>query len=145
MSRLLLSGLLLVTFSLALASDPSSLQDFCVADPNSQDAKLVKADDFLFKGLHLMGNTLNAVGSNVTPVTVAKLPGLNTLGIILVGFVTSNPENHLIIKLLKKGDGFVFPEDLIHFQKNVGNGYAIAIAALSSQNPGVITIVNAVF
>ncbi|KAI3755728.1 hypothetical protein L1987_55535 [Smallanthus sonchifolius] len=185
MSHLLLSGLLLVTFSLALASDPSPLQDFCVADPNSpvlvngvvcKDPKLVKADDFLFKGLNVMGNTMNAVGSNVTAVTVAELPGLNTLGIsmaridfapwginpphthprateilnviegsILVGFVTSNLENRLFTKLLQKGDVFVFPEGLIHFQKNVGNGYAIAIAALSSQNPGVITIANAVF
>ena len=40
---------------------------------------------------------------------------------------------------------FVFPEGLIHFQKNVGYGNAVAIAALSSQNPGVITIANAVF
>ena len=40
---------------------------------------------------------------------------------------------------------FVFPEGLIHFQRNVGYGNAVAIAALSSQNPGVITIANAVF
>ncbi|KAJ0794792.1 hypothetical protein HanPI659440_Chr04g0143141 [Helianthus annuus] len=141
-----------------------------------KEAKLVKADDFLFRGLHLMGNTHNDVGSNVTSVTVAQLPGLNTLGIsmaridfapwginpphthprateiltviegrLLVGFVTSNPENRLITQVLEKGDVFVFPQGLIHFQKNVGNGYALAIAGLSSQNPGVITIANAVF
>ncbi|KAM0006924.1 hypothetical protein Hdeb2414_s0016g00486641 [Helianthus debilis subsp. tardiflorus] len=141
-----------------------------------KDAKLVKADDFLFRGLHLMGNTHNDVGSNVTSVTVAELPGLNTLGIsmaridfapwginpphthprateiltviegrLLVGFVTSNPENRLITQVLEKGDVFVFPQGLIHFQKNVGNGNALAIAGLSSQNPGVITIANAVF
>ncbi|KAJ0794794.1 hypothetical protein HanPI659440_Chr04g0143161 [Helianthus annuus] len=141
-----------------------------------KDAKLVKADDFLFRGLHLMGNTHNDVGSNVTSVTVAQLPGLNTLGIsmaridfapwginpphmhprateiltviegrLLVGFVTSNPENRLITQVLEKGDVFVFPQGLIHFQKNIGNGYALAIAGLSSQNPGVITIANAVF
>ncbi|KAJ0794549.1 hypothetical protein HanPI659440_Chr04g0140441 [Helianthus annuus] len=123
-----------------------------------------------------MGNTHNDVGSNVTSVTVAQLPGLNTLGIsmvridfapwginpphthprateiltviegrLLVGFVTSNPENRLITQVLEKGDVFVFPQGLIHFQKNVGNGYALAIAGLSSQNPGVITIANAVF
>ncbi|KAJ0543370.1 hypothetical protein HanOQP8_Chr09g0333921 [Helianthus annuus] len=123
-----------------------------------------------------MGNTHNDVGSNVTSVTVAELPGLNTLGIsmaridfapwginpphthpratevltviegrLLVGFVTSNPENRLITQVLEKGDVFVFPQGLIHFQKNVGNGNALAIAGLSSQNPGVITIANAVF
>ncbi|KAI3497175.1 hypothetical protein L1887_39590 [Cichorium endivia] len=123
-----------------------------------------------------MGNTSNAVGSAVTPVTVAELPGLNTLGISMaridfapqginpphthprateiltvlegslqVGFVTSNPENRLITKVLNKGDVFVFPVGLVHFQKNGGYGNAVAIAALSSQNPGVITIANAVF
>ncbi|XP_071733686.1 putative germin-like protein 2-1 [Rutidosis leptorrhynchoides] len=184
-SHLLIFGLLLTACSFALASDPSPLQDFCVADANStvlvngvvcKDPKVVTADDFLFKGLNVMGNTSNAVGSIVTPVTVVQLNGLNTLGIsmaridfapwglnpphthprateiltviegsILVGFVTSNPENRLITKLLQKGDVFVFPQGLIHFQQNVGNGYAVAIAALSSQNPGVITIANAVF
>ncbi|MCD9639319.1 hypothetical protein HAX54_023749 [Datura stramonium] len=34
---------------------------------------------------------------------------------------------------------------LIHFQFNVGKTKAIAFAGLSSQNPGVITIANAVF
>lgn len=141
-----------------------------------KDAKNVQADDFFFSGLQLRGNTSNAVGSAVTPVTVTQLPGLNTLGIsmaridfapwginpphthpraseiltvlegsIQVGFVTSNPENRLITKVLQKGDVFVFPQGLIHFQKNVGNGYAVAIAGLSSQNPGVITIADAVF
>ncbi|KAK9074156.1 hypothetical protein SSX86_006753 [Deinandra increscens subsp. villosa] len=185
MSHFLIFGLLFTTCSIVFASDPSPLQDFCVADPKSQvlvnglvcrDPKQVQADDFLFRGLNLMGNTSNNVGSNVTQVTVAQVPGLNTLGIsmaridfapmginpphthprateiltviegrILVGFVTSNPENRLITKVLEKGDVFVFPEGLIHFQKNMGHGYAVAIAGLSSQNPGVITIANVVF
>ncbi|GJY98108.1 putative germin-like protein 2-1 [Tanacetum coccineum] len=185
-SRSLLVGLLLATCSLvALASDPGSLQDFCVADNSSKvlvngfvckDPKMVKAEDFLFKGLDKMGNTTNAVGSNVTAVNVNQLPGLNTFGIsmvridyapwgqnaphthprateilvviegsLLVGFVTSNTDNKLFTKRLEKGDVFVFPEGLIHFQQNVGNGFAVAIAGLSSQNPGVITIANAVF
>ncbi|XP_003618164.2 putative germin-like protein 2-1 isoform X2 [Medicago truncatula] len=66
-------------------------------------------------------------------------------GTLYVGFVTSNPENRLITKVLNKGDVFVFPIGLIHFQLNVGYGNAVAIAGLSSQNPGVITIANAVF
>ncbi|KAL0339556.1 UNVERIFIED_CONTAM: putative germin-like protein 2-1 [Sesamum radiatum] len=66
-------------------------------------------------------------------------------GSLQVGFVTSNPDNSLITKTLQKGDVFVFPVGLIHFQRNVGSGNAVAIAALSSQNPGVITIANAVF
>ncbi|CAA2980150.1 putative germin-like protein 2-1 [Olea europaea var. sylvestris] len=181
----LLLGFLVATCSVALASDPSSLQDFCVADPKSlvlvngracKDPKLAQANDFFFSGLHLAGNTSNPVGSQVTPVNVVQIPGLNTLGISLVridyaplginpphthprateiltviegtlevGFVTSNPENRLITKKIQKGDVFVFPIGLIHFQRNVGNGNVVAIAALSSQNPGVITIANTVF
>ncbi|KAH6819721.1 germin-like protein 2 [Perilla frutescens var. hirtella] len=66
-------------------------------------------------------------------------------GSLEVGFVTSNPDNSFITKTLHKGDVFVFPVGLVHFQRNVGTGNAVAIAALSSQNPGVITIANAVF
>jgi quercetin dioxygenase-like cupin family protein len=67
-------------------------------------------------------------------------------GTLYVGFVTSNPENKFLSKELKEGDVFVFPQGLIHFQFN-SNPYkpAVALAALSSQNPGAITIANAVF
>ncbi|XP_021818159.1 putative germin-like protein 2-1 [Prunus avium] len=89
-SQLLLLAFLAITSSIALASDPSSLQDFCVADPKTsvpvngvvcKDSKLVDANDFFFSGLHLAGNTSNAVGSRVTPVNVSQIAGLNTLGI----------------------------------------------------------------
>ncbi|KAL5977251.1 hypothetical protein ACLOJK_021595 [Asimina triloba] len=66
-------------------------------------------------------------------------------GTLLVGFVTSNPNNRLITKVLQPGDVFVFPIGLIHFQANIGKANAVALAGLSSQNPGVITIANAVF
>ncbi|KAF8407499.1 hypothetical protein HHK36_006633 [Tetracentron sinense] len=176
---------LALTSSLAFASDPSPLQDFCVAvdDPKlfvngkfCKDPKLATAEDFSFKGLDIAGNTSNKVGSNVTQVNVAQIAGLNTLGVSLaridyapyglnpphthprateiltvlegtlyVGFVTSNPENRLFTKVLNKGDVFVFPQGLIHFQFNTGHSNAVAIAGFGSQNPGVITIANAVF
>ncbi|KAL5231374.1 hypothetical protein ABZP36_030150 [Zizania latifolia] len=70
-------------------------------------------------------------------------------GTLYVGFVTSNQANRanqLFSKVLNKGDVFVFPQGLIHFQFNPNPHVpAVAIAALSSQNPGVITIANAVF
>ncbi|CAO2841590.1 unnamed protein product [Amaranthus hypochondriacus] len=69
-------------------------------------------------------------------------------GTFYVGFVTSNQAkgpNKLFAKLLYKGDVFVFPQGLIHFQLNIGHTPAFGISGLSSQNPGVITIANAVF
>ncbi|KAL6888538.1 hypothetical protein ACP4OV_009564 [Aristida adscensionis] len=66
-------------------------------------------------------------------------------GSLYVGFVTSNPDNKLFAKVLNKGDVFVFPKGLIHFQFNYGTCNAVAIAGLSSQNPGVVTVANTVF
>ncbi|XP_050107609.1 germin-like protein subfamily 1 member 11 [Malus sylvestris] len=173
--------------SLVSASDPSPLQDFCVALNDTKlgvfvngkfckDPKLASANDFFFSGLQIPRSTQNPLGSTVTPANVDQIAGLNTLGISLaridfapnglypphthprgteilflqegtlyVGFVTSNPDNRLFTKVLNKGDVFVFPVGLIHFQLNVGHTSAVAIAGLSSQNPGVITIANAVF
>jgi quercetin dioxygenase-like cupin family protein len=181
----LLLGVLALSMAHAFASDPSQLQDFCVAEKMSQvlvngfvckDPAAVVAEDFFFSGLHMAGNTNNRQGSAVTAVNVAQIAGLNTMGISLaridyapyglnpphihprgteiltvlegclyVGFVTSNPENKLFTKVLNKGDVFVFPQGLIHFQFNYGTNKAVALAALSSQNPGVITVANAVF
>ena len=117
----------------------------------------------------------NKLGSSVNLVNVNKFPGLNTLGIflaridfapyglnpphthprgtdllvviegtLLVGFVISNP-NKLFTKVLNKGDIFIFPIGLIHFQFNIGETNALAFSGLSSQNPGLITIANAIF
>lgn len=121
-------------------------------------------------------STMNKVGSNVTNLNVLNFPGLNTLGISLaridyaplgvnpphihpratelltvlegtlyVGFVTSNP-NRLFSKVVHKGDTFVFPKAMIHFQMNLDhNKPAVAQSSLNSQNPGVITIASTVF
>ncbi|CAK9183996.1 unnamed protein product [Ilex paraguariensis] len=80
-SKIIFLGLIAVSCYVASAADPSPLQDFCVADQNSTDPKVVEANDFFFTGLHLRGNTSNRFGLRPTPVTVAQVPGLNTLGI----------------------------------------------------------------
>ncbi|PIA30207.1 hypothetical protein AQUCO_05700132v1 [Aquilegia coerulea] len=186
-SHQLVALLLFAVTSFVLASDPSPLQDFCVAvdEPHNalfvngkfcKNPALVTADDFTLGGFNIPGNTSNQLGSFVTPANVNQLPGLNTLGISLVridyapyglnpphthpratealvvlkgtlyvGFVTSNPDNRLIAKVLNEGDVYTFPEGLIHFQFNIGKTDAVAFAGLGSQNPGVITIANAVF
>lgn len=69
-------------------------------------------------------------------------------GTLYVGFVTSNQQNggnKFFTKVIQKGDVFVFPQGLIHFQFNIGKTPAMAISALSSQNPGLNTVANAVF
>ncbi|XVF06498.1 hypothetical protein REPUB_Repub06bG0053500 [Reevesia pubescens] len=102
---------------------------------------------------------LNTLGISLARIDYAPNGGLNPPhthprgteilvvleGELYVGFVTSNPNNRLISKTLYPGDVFVFPIGLIHFQQNVGMTKAVAFAGLSSQNPGVITIANAVF
>ncbi|XLS47397.1 hypothetical protein HN51_021755 [Arachis hypogaea] len=185
-----LVGLLTLASSFASAYDPSPLQDFCVALNDTQNAaiyhyilkyqtpfniyvfvngnifkdlKVVVAEDF-FKHVD-PGNVVNKLGSNVTPVSVNELPGLNTLGISLArldfapkGLIPPHTHprateiltvvegtNRLFTKVLNKGDVFVFPIGLIHFQLNVGYGNAVAISGLNNQNPGVITVANTVF
>ncbi|CAO2209909.1 unnamed protein product [Urochloa humidicola] len=188
-SYFLLAVFLALASSQAIASDPSPLQDFCVADNHSpvkvngfvcKDPMAVNADDFFMAAKLDEPRKTGKVGSNVTLISALQLPGLNTLGIsiarigyaplgqnpphthprateiltvlegtLYVGFVTSNQangENKLFTKVLNKGDVFVFPQGLIHFQFNpVHDKPAVALAALSSQNPGAITIANAVF
>ncbi|KAK1277943.1 Germin-like protein 8-2 [Acorus gramineus] len=91
-SALFMAVLLAMASSVVLASDPSPLQDFCVADKASpvlvnglvcKNPKDVVAEDFFFQGLNKAGNTNNKQGSSVTPVNVMQIPGLNTLGISL--------------------------------------------------------------
>jgi hypothetical protein len=51
----------------------------------------------------------------------------------------------LFSKTLEKGDVFVFPKGLVHFQQNVGRYNAVAIAALSSQLPGTQQVAMSLF
>ncbi|KAL0405002.1 UNVERIFIED_CONTAM: putative germin-like protein 2-1 [Sesamum radiatum] len=66
-------------------------------------------------------------------------------GSLEVGFVTTNPGYKHISKVLEKGDVFVVPLGLVHYQRNVGTGNTVAIAALNGQNPGIIALPSAVF
>ncbi|KAG6550394.1 hypothetical protein Mapa_008357 [Marchantia paleacea] len=134
-----------------------------------KDLAKVDAQDFTFCGLKNAPKVSNALGSVVTPASVNQFPALNTLeisaaridfvkggvnsphvhprasellyvieGTIDVGFVDTT--NKLFEKTLEAGDLFVFPRGLVHFQVESGKGTALAIAFLSSQNPGVSQI-----
>ncbi|KAK9101525.1 hypothetical protein Scep_024955 [Stephania cephalantha] len=79
--------------SFVVGSDPSPLQNFCVAiDESNHEAvyvngkfcknpKNVTADDFYLSGFDIPSNTSNPFRSNTTLGTVDQIPGLNTLGI----------------------------------------------------------------
>ncbi|KAL2320259.1 hypothetical protein Fmac_029228 [Flemingia macrophylla] len=140
-----------------------------------KDPKMVKAEDFFLhvepgKTDNPLGLAVTPVfvdqlpGLNTLGISLARIDfapkGLNPPhthprateilivleGTLYVGFVSSNQDgNRLFTKVLNKGDVFVFPFGLIHFQLNVGYENAVAIAGLSSQNPGTITIANALF
>ncbi|KAI3952088.1 hypothetical protein MKW92_019423, partial [Papaver armeniacum] len=161
--------------SFGIATDPGSLQDFCVAakNPNAavfvsglfcKDPALAVPEDFFLHRFNKPGVIKSPVGSVVTQANVAQIAGLNTLGISMARidyapYGLNPPHTHprateILVVLegtlhvgfvLHKGDVFVFPVGLIHFQANVGKTPAVALAALSSQNPGVITVANAVF
>ncbi|XP_073270815.1 germin-like protein subfamily 2 member 4 [Primulina huaijiensis] len=134
----------------------------------------VTAEDFFFAGLAKPEATNNSAGSLVTLANVQKIPGLNTLGVSLaridyapeglnpphthpratevvfvlegeldVGFITT--ANVLISKSIKKGEIFVFPRGLVHFQKNNGKTAASVIAAFNSQLPGTQSIAATLF
>ncbi|PAN43772.1 hypothetical protein PAHAL_8G261700 [Panicum hallii] len=159
-------------FCVADMNSPVRVNGFPCKDPMS----VTPDDFFNAARLDQPRNTMNRFGSIVTNINVTQFPGLNTLGISLaridygplgvntphihpratelltvlegtlyLGFVTSNP-NRLFSKVVKKGDVFVFPKAMIHFQMNLDHHKpAAALSSLSSQNPGVITIASAVF
>ncbi|KAK9292167.1 hypothetical protein L1049_020126 [Liquidambar formosana] len=66
-------------------------------------------------------------------------------GTLMVGSVTSNPNNQLFTKILHLGDLFVFPIGLIHFQFNMGETHAVAFSGLGSHNPSLIVMASALF
>ncbi|CAI0550741.1 unnamed protein product, partial [Linum tenue] len=115
----------------------------------------VQANDFSFSGLHNPGNTGNPFGSAITPVTVAQIPGLNTLGISMVridyapwGIVAPHyhPRATEIITVIEGSleVGFVTsnPDNRL-ISKTLQKGDVFVFP--SSQNPGVSTIANVIF
>ncbi|KAK7278077.1 hypothetical protein RJT34_23101 [Clitoria ternatea] len=140
-----------------------------------KESSKVNASDFFSKILSKPGATNNTFGSLVTGANVEKVPGLNTLGVSLsridyapgglnpphthpratevvfvlegqldVGFITTG--NVLISKTITKGDIFVFPKGLVHFQKNNNAKLpAAVISAFNSQLPGTQSIATTLF
>ncbi|XP_027353481.1 rhicadhesin receptor-like isoform X2 [Abrus precatorius] len=139
-----------------------------------KDAAKVTPSDFFSDILAKPGATNTTYGSIVTGANVEKIPGLNTLGVSLsridyapgglnpphthprateivfvlegqldVGFITT--ANVFISKTIYKGEIFVFPKGLVHFQKNNAKEPASVIAAFNSQLPGTQSIALTLF
>ena len=138
-------------------------------------ASMVQSSDFLFSGLRNAADTNNPLGIAVTPgVAGVNYPALNSQGLSLarfdyakgglvpahthpraseviyvtkgelyVGFVDT--AGKLFSATLKKGDVWLFPRGLVHFQLNVAGGYAVSVSVLNGQNPGVQLIASALF
>lgn len=170
--------ILLFTLSLLLGPskpDPDPLQDYCVADNKNEffingvpciNPDEVSPSHFVTSALSKNGNTSNLFGFSVTATNTVNLPGLNTLGLVLVrvdiagnGIVPphSHPRasevttclkglllvgfvdtnNSVFTQNLNPGESFVFPKGLIHFLYNRDSREpALALSGLNSQNPG---------
>ena len=175
---------ILALFSfLLVSSSHAAVQDFCVADltapqgPAGYSCKTpaeVTADDFVYSGISVPGNTSTLFNAAINTAFLDKFPGLNGLGvsmaradiatggvipmhthpgaseIILIakGSVTAgliSSDNTVYLKTLKEGDIMVFPQGLLHFQVNTGRTQAHLWASFGSPNPGLQILSNALF
>eukprot|EP00252_Welwitschia_mirabilis_P010471 TRINITY_DN23751_c0_g1_i1.p1 TRINITY_DN23751_c0_g1~~TRINITY_DN23751_c0_g1_i1.p1 ORF type:complete len:252 (-),score=15.29 TRINITY_DN23751_c0_g1_i1:109-864(-) len=119
-------------------------------------------------------NAKGKMGSAVTLASASNFPGLNGQGLsfaridyaeggmvpphhhpraseilfvssgdLIAGFIDTN--NSFYWETLSAGDMFVFPRGMVHFIRNVGNGQATTYSALNSQNPGLVSLLDAFF
>ncbi|KAG6556450.1 hypothetical protein Mapa_002393 [Marchantia paleacea] len=98
-------------------------------------------------GLNALGLSLVRLDLNPGGVIIPHTHNLATEilyvleGEIYTGFVANsdNPDypNKLYAKVVKKGEAFIFPRGLLHFQLNNGTVPAATINVLNGQNPGI--------
>ncbi|XP_074276926.1 auxin-binding protein ABP19a-like [Silene latifolia] len=138
-----------------------------------KDPTKVTTDDFSYSGLRTPANTSNIFKFGVSYALLDQFPALNGLGLsmvradidvggagpihahrvaelaivtegtIIAGFIDTN--NKPFYKTMEKGDLFVVPPALAHFQVNVGKMPAVVYAAFASPNPGVQAVDLALF
>ncbi|EEE62648.1 hypothetical protein OsJ_17451 [Oryza sativa Japonica Group] len=53
------------------------------------------------------------------------------------------PDSRVVAKVLRRGDVFAVPQGLVHFLHNNGSEPAALYASLSSQNPGLVLVADA--
>ena len=62
-----------------------------------------------------------------------------------VAFVEENDGEGAVVNDLYQGDAAFFPQGLIHYQQNLDCEQATFLAALNSEDPGVVTITTRFF
>jgi quercetin dioxygenase-like cupin family protein len=139
-----------------------------------KDPAAVVPEDFFFAGVDKPGGTtskrygfsglpvqipgLNTLGQSHARVDVAPggvfpphiHPRASETAVVLegsvyFGFLSAYPDNKLYAKVLQKGDVFAVPQGLVHFLYNNGTAPAALYATLSSQNPGLVLLADALF
>ncbi|XP_006659476.2 germin-like protein 8-13 [Oryza brachyantha] len=135
----------------------------------------VTAADFYNGGLAKPGILIEPFNTSLASAFVKQYPALNGLGIsasrvdilpggvvplhthpagtellyvlegtMKAGFISSN-SNKVYTKVLSKGDLYLFPQGLLHFQYNTGDTTAVGFAAYSSPDPGLQILDSALF
>ncbi|BBN10088.1 protein MpCupin63 [Marchantia polymorpha subsp. ruderalis] len=163
--------LTMTTVVVVCARDPELTTDFAV--PVGTDASMITGDFFTFTGLRNFSAMPSTFGAQkVTQIEFPALTGLgvgvtlleykpNTLnpphthprgteliyvmaGRLDVGLIDS--ANKLYSAQLQKGDLFVFPQGLVHFQINMSKKQTVrAISAFGSSNAGTISLPRNIF
>ncbi|KAH6757213.1 hypothetical protein C2S52_023541 [Perilla frutescens var. hirtella] len=138
-----------------------------------KDPATVTPNDFFYSGLHLPGNTSNPYRAALKPIIIPGLNTLGLTmarldflpngfipphyhprateiltvleGSMEVGFVTSYPNYRNIGKVLQKGDVFVVPVGLLHYQRGVGAANTVVLSAVNSQNAGIVEAAHGLF
>ncbi|CAM6089101.1 unnamed protein product [Calypogeia fissa] len=161
---LVILGLLLaaVAVQTVLASDPDLTTDFNVTNPT-----VANFTSTILRNPQQLGQGM----ARPTPVAIAGLNGLGLMPVLFefgpmsqidphthprgtevffvlsgevdVGFVDT--ANNLFEITVQAGDIFVFPKGLLHWQRNNGQGTASGYSVLSSENPGTLMVVEALF
>ncbi|KAK9715663.1 hypothetical protein RND81_06G180600 [Saponaria officinalis] len=133
----------------------------------------VTMDDFVYSGLGVPADTNNIFNLGTTFADPETFLGLNGLGLsmsrldigvggvvpihthrvselilvvegtIIAGFIAE--DNTAYYKKLYKGDIMIFPQNMLHFQVNVGDIPALAFVSLNSANPGFQTTTTSLF
>jgi len=180
-----LLALILLLATERISGDPEALQDFCVADTKSSvfmngrpclNHNEASPKHFMTSDLRRPGNiSANLLGVSTVAATSLNMPGLNTLGIMMVRVDMAvggvfPPHTHtraseivyivegtvsfgfvdtstkrLFAQTLEAGDVFVVPKGTLHYAQNVGRKNAFILVAFNSQNPGVLNVPSASF